>query len=78
MSRIASALSVPVIADSLVVSAARLACFAAGPAVFLLSFRAVARLASTPGEVLLGVLGGTSLALLLVILGLLLPRATTR
>ena len=41
----------------------------------VLAVRAATRLASTPGEVLLGVLSGGAVALLLVLIGLVLPAS---
>lgn len=64
-----------VVSDALAVRVAQGACFAAGPALLLISLRASARLAGTPGELLLGVLAGASVALLLVLMGLVLPLA---
>lgn len=68
---------VRVTSDRLAVQVARLLCFAAAPALLILALRGVVRLAATPGEILLGVLAGGSLALLLVVLGLVLPLAVS-
>jgi hypothetical protein len=67
-----------VASEDLVVRVAQGACFAAGPALLLVALRAVARLAGTPGEALLGVLAGVVAALLLVLIGLVLPLAARR
>lgn len=53
----------------------QLACFAAGPAVLVVALRALPRFAATPGEMFLGVLASCAVALLLVVMGLVLPLA---
>jgi hypothetical protein len=62
-----------VASDAAVAAIGQLACFAAAPAVMVLALLGTVRFAGTPGEIFLGVLGSAGLALLLVILGLLLP-----
>jgi len=59
--------------DATAVRLVQFACFAAAPALLIASLFTVARLAATPAEVLLGVLASSAVALLLVILGLILP-----
>jgi hypothetical protein len=59
--------------DLTVVRLVQFACFAAAPALLIAALFALARLAATPGEVFLGVLASSAVALLLVILGLVLP-----
>lgn len=61
------------ISDAALARFGQFACFIAGPTVMILGLNAVSRLAATPGEVVLGVLGSSSVALLLVLLGLVLP-----
>lgn len=51
------------------------ACFAAGPVLLVVAFGGLARLARTPGEASLGVLASLAVALLLIVLGLVLPLA---
>jgi hypothetical protein len=51
------------------------ACFAAGPALLVVALGGLARLSPTPGEAFLGVLASVAVALLLVILGIVLPMA---
>jgi hypothetical protein len=75
MSRLRRLVDRRVASDALVLRLAQGACFAAGPALLVVALLAVARLAATPGEVLLGVLGGAAAALLLVVLGMVLPLA---
>jgi hypothetical protein len=53
-----------------------LLCFAAGPALLIVALGGFARLALTPGEAFLGVLASVAVALLLVILGIVLPLAS--
>lgn len=67
-----------VVSEGGVARALQMACFAASPALLLVALRATARLAGSPGEVLLGVLGASAVALLLVALGLLVPLAVRR
>jgi hypothetical protein len=50
-------------------------CFAAGPALLVVALGGLARLSLTPGEGFLGVLASVAVALLLVILGMVLPLA---
>ena len=50
-------------------------CFAAAPVLLVVALGGLARLAVSPGEVFLGVLGSLTVVLLLVVLGLLLPLA---
>jgi hypothetical protein len=50
-------------------------CFAAGPVLLVVALSGLARLSLTPGEAFLGVLASAGLALLLVILGIILPLA---
>jgi len=50
----------------------------AAPAVMVASISAVARLSESPSEILLGVLGGSAVALLLVILGMVMPLSQLR
>jgi hypothetical protein len=66
-----------VVSDGSITRIARACCLVAAPAALLAALRGAARLGSTPGEIFLGVLGGSCLSLLLVILGLVLPRART-
>ena len=54
----------------------QLLCFAAGPALLVVALGGFARLALTPGEAFLGVLASVAVALLLVILGIVLPLAS--
>ena len=54
----------------------QLLCFAAGPALLVVALGGLARLALTPGEAFLGVLASVAVALLLVILGIVLPLAS--
>ena len=55
----------------------QLLCFTAGPALLVVALVGLARLALTPGEAFIGVLGSVAVALLLVILGIVLPLAKT-
>jgi hypothetical protein len=50
-------------------------CFAAGPALLVVAVSGLAQLSPTPAEAFLGVLAGVAAALLLVILGIVLPLA---
>jgi hypothetical protein len=52
-----------------------LLCFAAGPVLLVVALSGLARLSLIPGEAFLGVLASAGLALLLVILGIILPLA---
>ena len=74
MSRLLSILQKPIVSNSSVVYALQFICFAMTVVVFLFGMQASARLAATPGEVLAGVLGTSTVALGLTILGLLLPK----
>jgi len=51
------------------------ACFVAGPAVLVVGLQAVGRMASTPGEAINGTLAAGSLAVILVVLGLVVDVA---
>jgi hypothetical protein len=53
----------------------QLLCFAAGPALLVVALVGLGRLAVTPGEAFIGVLASVAVALLLVILGIVLPLA---
>ena len=53
----------------------QLLCFTAGPALLVVALVGLARLALTPGEAFIGVLASVAVALLLVILGIVLPLA---
>lgn len=64
-----------VASDTTVIRLVQIASFAAAPAVMAAALRGAVRLAATPGEVFLGVLAGSALALLLTVLGLVLPLA---
>ena len=59
--------------DAKVAGIAQIATFIAAPLVMILGVRGTVRFATTEFEVFLGVLASGGLALLLVILGLLLP-----
>ena len=50
-------------------------CFVAAPVLLVVALIGLARLAASPGEVFLGVLGSVTVALLLVVLGIVLPLA---
>jgi hypothetical protein len=50
-------------------------CYAAAPVLLVVALSAMARLSLTPGEAFLGALASAGLALLLVILGIVLPLA---
>lgn len=63
----------PRIADRTLARWGQLACFAAGPAVLALGCRTSARLGDSPGAIFQGVLLSAAVALLLIVLGLLLP-----
>jgi hypothetical protein len=63
--------------ESLDVQVGRSVCFAAGPALLLVALGGLARLSFTPAEAFLGVLASLAVALLLVILGMVLPLART-
>ncbi len=67
-----------VVSEAKVVLVVQLACYVVAPAALLLSIHASIRLASTPMEVVFGVLGGSIVALLLVVLGMVLPPAALR
>ena len=54
----------------------QLLCFAAGPALLVVALVGLGRLALTPGEAFIGVLASVAVALLLVILGIVLPLAS--
>ena len=54
---------------------AQFLCFAASPAFLVVAIGGLARLTVTPGEAFIGVLASVAVALLLVILGLVLPLA---
>jgi len=54
----------------------QLLCFAAGPLLLVVALGGLARLALTPGEAFIGVLASLAMALLLVILGIVLPLAS--
>ena len=73
MTRLRRLLQRRVTSDAAVARFGQLACFAAAPAAMVAALRGTVRLASTPGEVFLGVLGGSALALLLLLVGLVLP-----
>ncbi len=62
--------------DATVSRIGQLACFAAAPALLVVALSGLTRFASTPGEVFLGVLASSAVALLLVLMGLVLPLAT--
>ena len=64
--------------DQRVATMAQLACFVSAPGVMILALRGTVRFGRTPGEIFLGVLASAVLALLLVILGLLMPLAHKR
>ena len=66
-------LTLRVTSDSNAIRFGQYACYLAAPAVMGTSITAVARFSESPSEVLLGVLGGSSVALLLVILGMVMP-----
>ena len=53
----------------------QLLCFAAGPALLVVALVGLGRLALTPSEAFIGVLASVAVALLLVILGIVLPLA---
>ena len=53
----------------------QLLCFAAGPALLVVALVGLGRLAPTPSEAFIGVLASVAVALLLVILGIVLPLA---
>jgi hypothetical protein len=56
---------------------ASLACFAAGPAVLYFGVRAIERFATTPGEIVIGLLSAGTAALALILIGLVLPQNCT-
>ncbi len=67
-----------VTSDVTVVRFGQCACFLAAPVVMATSITAVARFSDSPSEILLGVLGGSAVALLLVILGMVMPLSLLR
>ena len=48
-------------------------CFVLGPALMIIALWAVAWLATTPGEVVAGVLGAGNLGLLMIVMGMVVP-----
>ena len=76
MSRFGRALGVRLSSGWFDVRLGQLLCFAAGPALLVVALGGLARLALTPGEAFIGVLASLAVALLLVILGIVLPLAS--
>ena len=62
-----------IVSDLLVVRIVQAASFLAAAIILLMALQASVRLASTPGDVLIGILGGSAVVLLLVVLGVVLP-----
>jgi len=75
MSRLRRILAQRVTSDATAARLGQFACFVAGPAILVVGLRALPRFAATPGEVFLGVLGSSAVALLLIVMGLVLPLA---
>ena len=63
------------VSDSVTANLGQYVCFAAAPALFVMAIRGITRMATTQAEILIGVLASSAVALLLVIMGLLLPLA---
>ena len=57
---------------------AQMMCFVLGPVLLVIATWTVARLASTPGEVVAGLLGAGNLALVVIVMGLIVPLASRR
>ncbi len=70
MRRLRRLIGLRLTSERLDVGLARGACFVAGPAVLVVGLQAVGRMASTPGEAINGALAAGTLAVLLVVLGL--------
>lgn len=78
MSRLRRLLHWKITSDATVVRIVQMACFVTAPALLILSLTSVTRFATTPGEVFLGVLASSTLALLMTIMGLLLPMTLSK
>ena len=52
------------------------ACFAAAPALLFFSLRAIERFATTPGEIVVGMLSAIAASLAFIVIGLVLPANT--
>ena len=68
-------LNLRICTDSFAVRIVQAVCFIAGPVILLAALAAVAKFASSPFEVLIGVLAGSTVALLVVLLGFVMPLA---
>ena len=75
MSLLKRLVALRVTTDALDIRVGQALCFSAAPALLVVALAGLARLAGSPGEVFLGVLGRLTVALLLVVLGLLVPLA---
>ena len=53
-----------------------LACFVAAPAVLYFALRAIERFATTPGEIVIGLLSAGTASLAIILIGLVLPKHT--
>jgi hypothetical protein len=76
MSRFVRVLGVRLSSERFDARLGQLLCFAASPALLVVGLGGLARLALTPGEAFIGVLASLAVALLLVILGIVLPLAS--
>ena len=59
--------------DSTALAVVQMACFLVAPFVLALAMIVTQRWATTPGEILLGLLGGSALAVQFVLLGMVVP-----
>lgn len=78
MSRLRRIAGLRISSEALDTRIAQGACFATAPALLLVAVYAVRRHATTPGEVVVGLLAVTAACLLYVVLGLVLPLARSR
>jgi hypothetical protein len=73
MSRLRRVLNWRLSSEGFDVRVAQLLCFVAGPLVLVVALSALPRFAATRGEIFIGVLASSAVALLIVLMGLVLP-----
>jgi hypothetical protein len=69
-----SLLAMRITPDSFDHQVAALGCFTAGPAVLYFGLRAIERFATTPGEIVIGLLSAGSASLNIILIGLISPK----
>ncbi len=78
MSRLRRLAGLRLASDASYATFVQMMCFVLGPVLLIVATWTVARLASTPGEVVAGLLGAGNLAFVVIMMGMIVPLTSRR